>query len=840
MAKSNRNTKRSSLACTGCKRSKRRCDIAERLADGEGCTNCRDKGDFCEVRYGEDKRRKRGSQPTTSIERRLALLEEQVTQRNTTSMVDVTHNSPFSPPSERMEVNVSSQVPEVDNQGVGNSSSAAPQQFVSESDSRSDYIDGAQGSRGSFQGFIGAQQTTTSPLTTFRAGEVNPSPGSSSAAISSTTPGDHQSKIIDRVVSREGGLESRSLDHVSYFGPTSIYHLSNASHQTPSVERKRFQTPEPVPDIPPECDTSNEPEPVITHLLDLFCAWQAPHLQIFHRPLFVADKRLYDTDQVRRRYDFFSPAMLWAIMALASMISEDRGSRLQSMIVGGSPGSKYFEKAKTLFEKELSHPSITTVQTALLMGSRYGAVSESSLGWTYSGIAIRMAIELGLHINCDAAVAAGQLSGDMAAVRKLVFWGCYVQDKLWSAYTGRPSFLNDWDITVHKPLSPVALDAPSPQPDAVLAGVHQNIVLLTVECSTILRELYSQKHGGRPNDLKIAANGIHLSLLRWHRTLPEALHWPNKDETPASPHVILVHMQFYFTLLLLHRPFIDFHTAVSSINQPGEEPQSPIAICTLAATNITKLARDYSLFYNLKQIPSPAVHFVFVATTIHLINHHIFGDDIHEFLFQGCLSGLVEMGESYPNSMKALAVLQDLADQLRSSRRSPTTSHSLRHSEDGATAAKFHETEVLQRSIETVDAPGKTFNDGDVPGLVNSKLYPTRIPPIPSGPRPGITSRWNVDPGPFDWSGCNTPVVLPSSLNDVDMESFVLASQNSYDNADNAMLGGTLPGLLHPFVHCNGVNPNQAGFQRNSYDLEPAAAFFDRFYGTTASLNPNA
>jgi hypothetical protein len=42
---------------------------------------------------------------------------------------------------------------------------------------------------------------------------------------------------------------------------------------------------------------------------------------------------------------------------------------------------------------------------------------------------MRMAVEIGLHLSCDRAIASNKFSIGMSEVRKLVFWGCYVQDK---------------------------------------------------------------------------------------------------------------------------------------------------------------------------------------------------------------------------------------------------------------------------------------------------------------------------------------------------------------------------------------------------------------------------
>jgi hypothetical protein len=67
------------------------------------------------------------------------------------------------------------------------------------------------------------------------------------------------------------------------------------------------------------------------------------------------------------------------------MISPDRGVKLYSTRQGGIPGDIFFEKAKKLFDEEMRYPSITTVQTALVLGSRYGVLGQNSLGWSYSG-----------------------------------------------------------------------------------------------------------------------------------------------------------------------------------------------------------------------------------------------------------------------------------------------------------------------------------------------------------------------------------------------------------------------------------------------------------------------
>lgn len=52
----------------------------------------------------------------------------------------------------------------------------------------------------------------------------------------------------------------------------------------------------------------------------------------------------------------------------------------------------------------------------------------------FVGIALRMASKLGLHLDSTKAVASGQMTEEMARLRSLVFWACFVEDKYVTEY----------------------------------------------------------------------------------------------------------------------------------------------------------------------------------------------------------------------------------------------------------------------------------------------------------------------------------------------------------------------------------------------------------------------
>jgi hypothetical protein len=85
-------------------------------------------------------------------------------------------------------------------------------------------------------------------------------------------------------------------------------------------------------------------------------------------------------------------------------------------------------------ENLLFYPSLPTIVGLLLLGSTNVAQGEATKGWLLTGYALRMVYDLGLHIDRKATV------DDVIEeeIRKRIFWGAFICDKLQSLYLGRP------------------------------------------------------------------------------------------------------------------------------------------------------------------------------------------------------------------------------------------------------------------------------------------------------------------------------------------------------------------------------------------------------------------
>ncbi|KAF3808194.1 putative transcriptional regulatory protein [Colletotrichum gloeosporioides] len=622
-----RHASRASFACTRCKKDKRRCDISQVLSEGgRSCTLCRNKNEKCEVRYGEDKRSHRRPSESKALHQRMQALEEFV--RNA-SRVDGQSFSIFK----------------------DDDSSRSLRQFSFPSPASSS-------SPGTHTRTV-SMPSYEKPETWITTPRAEPTPNSlrsesvSSDHIPYNEPMLEQlcfPSAMDEAVQEEGAAENDA-----YLGYTSMFPYleedasargSKAICPTPLANRRPCVPSEVLP----------EPEPIVAHLLDLFWQWQAPHLLVIDRDLFVRHRKLWDDSGGQGDRTFYTPTLLYAILSLASMISLDKGVVRYSASSGGLAGDNFATRARELLELELEHPTTTTVQTALILGFRFEAAGHASLGWMYSGMAFRIASDLRLHLDCSKSLRSGRMSSDEARLRQRVFWACHQADA-------------DDDITT---------SVPERQAEKVEVGGYEDCSLCYLHASSTLSILssktqtmiYGQRNRRTPSELRSTARRLHEELWRWHRMLPQKFRWSSDESAKPSSEVLLLHMTFYFNLIMLHRPFMNHSRVATDLDVQASASFNSTTVCCEAATKITKLAFAYRNLYNVKQMPPSAIHFIFIAGTIHLMTSRLSGKAPHEHLLQSCMEMLPELSNSYPTSEKAHRILRDMSENWKNSNKS--------------------------------------------------------------------------------------------------------------------------------------------------------------------------
>lgn len=79
------------------------------------------------------------------------------------------------------------------------------------------------------------------------------------------------------------------------------------------------------------------------------------------------------------------------------------------------------------------------------------AGSEQSAAWLYAGLAFRMIIDLGLHIDAAPMPNARNITEEDLEIRRRVFWSAFVIDKIQSLYQG-------WSATLQASQCDVPID----------------------------------------------------------------------------------------------------------------------------------------------------------------------------------------------------------------------------------------------------------------------------------------------------------------------------------------------------------------------------------------------
>ena len=331
-----RHANRASFACIRCKKARRRCDISQLIREGfenPKCTACRNQGKHCEVRYGEDKRSNRPANDLQALQQRIRALEDRLEENS--------HR---------------------DRELSGNGVQRSPETSISHNSSGQHRDPGLSAS-----------------LYTYQDGESSPIRKDSSM-ISDTGLLEYSTSIAPPISEAQGQYLSSPTAFPYSEKRTSDIGNGLGNDQTPVYKHQRDCSCRHV-----VIDTHAEPEPVVTHLLELFWEWQSCHIIAIDRETFTRHRKNWDDRGSKGDRNFYTPCLFYSMLAMASLISPDAGVKRYSACDANVPGERFSGLARSLFDREMENPTITTVQAALLLGSRYGSMVDNSLGWTYTG-----------------------------------------------------------------------------------------------------------------------------------------------------------------------------------------------------------------------------------------------------------------------------------------------------------------------------------------------------------------------------------------------------------------------------------------------------------------------
>ncbi|OZJ06200.1 hypothetical protein BZG36_00974 [Bifiguratus adelaidae] len=294
--------------------------------------------------------------------------------------------------------------------------------------------------------------------------------------------------------------------------------------------------------------------------------------------------------QMQQKGPLISPLLLNMIFAHASKHFLDESFRTDPRDPF-THGDVFYERAKSLIGDFLDEARVGTIFALLLMSTyEHGSTIDpskimcvdyetcqreqmnatplrmgSTRSWTYAGMAIRMALDLGLHLNVEASVANYTGGNDDFEVKRRIVWGCYCVDKVLSSLNRRPCMLPTSVITEALPQSQHGDDEEELH---ILEGFLANIRLMqiwekiisisemTAWNARMRMEIPSQQQQVTAHAIK----GLEMDMSSWLLSLPASLQWNGSisPETgvgnltalpPVNPITANLHFMFNAALL---------------------------------------------------------------------------------------------------------------------------------------------------------------------------------------------------------------------------------------------------------------------------------------------------
>lgn len=266
---------------------------------------------------------------------------------------------------------------------------------------------------------------------------------------------------------------------------------------------------------------------------------------------------------------YITPFLLSAVLTQAARYS----SRPDAQEVGD-----YFAKrALQLLISDVDRgSSIPAIQGLLILSSRDCACGRTSQGWLYSGMAFRMARDMGMHVPLNKlGPLSSHFSNEELALRQQVFWSCYTWDKTISLCLGRAPLLketielptveslldgNDADCEIWCPVSegnacPRTMNF---LPQRTLSSTRfAAYCKLSVIIFDVLENLYSRPHHAQRDYMLAYLTQTLERLDEWRSRLPDELLVPEDGKTVMCPplHILLLNLLYYTTAILLCRPY---------------------------------------------------------------------------------------------------------------------------------------------------------------------------------------------------------------------------------------------------------------------------------------------
>jgi hypothetical protein len=331
-----------------------------------------------------------------------------------------------------------------------------------------------------------------------------------------------------------------------------------------------------------------------------------------------------------------------------------------------------------------------------------------------SGMANRLAFDIGLHIECSAV----GLSERETSIRERVMKACILYDRYWALFLGRPTSIKSRDVNldfITKRRSSIGCSILDSGPPTDTQAREEEIHEQLLELMDLAGEIVETQNDVRPglNTTEKPGNSAYMRVLTidqqlrgWYARLPDHLTWKVVNTRAAPFSYFLLHQQYNATMILLHRsweydrwasedesantetasemrpPSISDEMSDSDGRKsPALDNRSPLArsVCTQAAIQFAQVLSQCKQRYNMEKMGFTSLQSAGAASTAFLaaIAYSKDETDRRSYLsYLGVVTDAIRsMSHSYQPAIRMDSLIQIVLSQLHLHTREARDAH---------------------------------------------------------------------------------------------------------------------------------------------------------------------
>ncbi|KAK6371318.1 hypothetical protein LTS17_009049 [Exophiala oligosperma] len=413
-------------------------------------------------------------------------------------------------------------------------------------------------------------------------------------------------------------------------------------------------------------------------LLKIYWTWQAPLHNCVYRRSFFRDMVL--------KGPYFSRFLLYVIYAHASRHIPSTDSR-HLLLMQGEP---LLDKARLLLVDEFKQdrPAIPTIQGLLILGGRQCAVGKSSEGWLYTGMAMRMIKDLGLHL--PRRLRMSNTEPDDFETQKRLYLSAFVWDKSISLCLGRAPSLPTMLYPTHCLLDhsddeevwkPFYLHEQGMTYNPV-PGYNTTTFSHFVELATLVNEAFRDIFGARARDVDLSRlRRFEEKLRKFYRDLPRELQLDEDmlNSACTPPHICCLNILYHTMHILIYRPYFLKENTQSNKDRAIFEHAS--AVCSREAIAVNTIFQAYGRWFGNKNQTYLLSYCVYTAATVE-VKQAIHPDPTISQMALECLATTLAMLEEEvkqtPGIRRSIDIIKMRLSKQTLSPRTPLTASATR------------------------------------------------------------------------------------------------------------------------------------------------------------------